>query len=171
MSDRLALRQKGFTGFVTIRDLTAHALADVPDVPGVYAVLRERPVGPVFLAESCGGHFKGKNPTVSISKLEKKWVSTSTIVYVGKAGEFDGTWGLQTRLGQYMRFGSGAPIGHWGGRYIWQLEDSAALTVCWYPTPGLDPEGVEGELLVEFEKLHGALPFANLKRGKRANPR
>jgi len=29
-----------------------------------------------------------------------------------------------------MKFGQGSPTGHWGGRYIWQLEDYKKLIIC-----------------------------------------
>jgi hypothetical protein len=32
------------------------------------------------MAMSTGGHFKGKNPTVDIMKLDKKWVPNAQII-------------------------------------------------------------------------------------------
>lgn len=58
-----------------------------------------------------GGFFKGKNPNVSIQELNSNWIDGEHIVYIGKATE------LCRRLRQYMSFGQGKNIGHWGGRY------------------------------------------------------
>lgn len=39
------------------------------------------------------------------------------MVYIGKAGTT-----LRKRLNQYLKFGNRQNIGHWGGRYIWQIK-------------------------------------------------
>ena len=59
---RADLEARGFAGFVPFLDLDPK---QVPKEAGVYAILRERDDRPVFLAQSRGGHFKGKDPTVS----------------------------------------------------------------------------------------------------------
>jgi len=64
-----------------------------------------------------------------------------------------------------MRFGKGEPVGHRGGRYIWQLQDNKDLLMCWRPIiKGVeDPSAMESELLCEFVGTYGRLPFANLR--------
>jgi hypothetical protein len=96
-----------------------------------------------------------------MEQLAAKWVDAAEILYVGKAeaGTASGH-GLRGRLRQYARHGAGG-TSHHGGRYIWQLQDAAALLVAWKPAP--DPCGEESALLAEFETLHRALPFANLR--------
>lgn len=55
-------------------------------------------------------------------------------------------------------------IGHWGGRYIWQIKNSGNLLLCWKPTPDEDPEAIETALIARFKEQHGGhRPFANLK--------
>jgi hypothetical protein len=68
------------------------------------------------------------------------------------------------RLKQFARFGAGQPIGHWGGRYIWQLADSDALLVAWHAiTWSESPREYEKRLLALFGELgDGRRPFANL---------
>ena len=68
------------------------------------------------------------------------------------------------RLRQYARFGAGAPVGHWGGRYIWQLADSSELLVAWHVISWYEiARDYERRLLKRFAELHdGRRPFANL---------
>jgi hypothetical protein len=53
-------------------------------------------------------------------------VPGAEVVYIGKADD------AGRRLKQFARFGAGEPVGHWGGRYIWQLADSSELLVAWH---------------------------------------
>jgi hypothetical protein len=57
--------------------------------------------------------------------LIANWVDGAEVVYIGKADQ------LKRRLTQFADFGGGKPIGHWGGRLIWQLHEyrRAALRV------------------------------------------
>jgi hypothetical protein len=156
------IRQSGFEGFVTIFALQTSNCDQVPNEPGVYLILRSNTTPPDFLTESIGGHFKGKNPTVAVSKLQSKWVENSLVLNIGKAGGGKAT--LRSRLRQYMQFGQGKPVGHHGGRYIWQLSHSTHLLVCWKVTPDDVPRTVEKILIENFETVYGRLPFANLNR-------
>ena len=151
------LEKNGFQGFVTISDLTKNpALA--PTEKGVYMILRESENAPEFLKEGTGGFFKGKNPNVSISELQNNWVKNTPIMYIGKATS------LQSRLKQYMKFGQGKNVGHYGGRYIWQLKDSQELIVCWKSLKNEVPRDIEQEMIKEFKvKNRGNRPFANLE--------
>ena len=162
-ADGKTLKALGFEGFISIGELMAGAKKMIPAQMGVYVILRESNTTPTFLAEGTGGFFKGKNPNVSIDDLKSNWVENTSIVYIGKAGSIGSTANLRTRLGQYLRFGEGANVGHWGGRYIWQLEDSRELTVCWKPLYSDDPRTIEQQMISEFKALHsGRRPFANL---------
>ncbi len=171
------LVEAGFEGFVPVSQLKSGGIyadgdrqadADL-DRPGVYMVVRKDDSEPAFVPEGSGGHFKGKNPNVPIDELRANWVKDTCVVYIGKAGGGSSGATLRRRISQYIRFGSGEPVGHWGGRYIWQLEDADNLLFCWRPAKyagnRLEDAGeLESELISEFKASYdGQRPFANLK--------
>lgn len=157
-----ALRRLGFEGFLTVKGLRHTKRSALPAEPGVYLFLRTLAAAPEFLIEGTGGRFKNKDPNVPIDRLLREWVEGALIVYVGQTGSRSrGT--LARRVHQMIRFGQGARVGHWGGRLIWQLEDSDRLVVCWKTITGRDPRDVERALIESFKTMHGGKrPFANL---------
>lgn len=157
-----SIRARGFEGFVRIADLQKSACCDVPAVPGIYIVLRPSATPPQFLSESTGGYFKRKSPTDEVRTLKKKWINGALVLNIGKAGPKKGRT-LRSRLKQYMQFGIGKPVGHRGGRYIWQLQDSGDLLICWKRTSDANPRDAEGSLILDFESVYGQIPFANLQ--------
>jgi hypothetical protein len=156
------ISHSGFKGFVAISALQASKCHEVPDKPGVYLVLRRKKARPVFLSQSTGGHFKGKDPTVAINQLENSWVEESLVLYIGKAGGPGKKATLRSRLSKYMQYGQGKRVAKRGGRYIWQLDQSGSLIVCWKPTPNADPRAAEKGLIQDFKATYGTRPFANL---------
>lgn len=114
-----------------------------------------------FINPGVGGFFKGKDPNVDIPQLKDKYVD-STVVYIGKAGSSSSKATLFSRLGQYLGFGQTKNIGHYGGRYIWQLKNHEDLLFCWKPLNEEEPIVLEKELLSLFKEEFGKLPFANL---------
>ena len=100
---------------------------------------------------------------MSIEILQQNWVNQSNILYIGKAGSLTGSATLYSRLKQYFDFGNGKSVGHYGGRYIWQIKKPYQLKVCWLPTPNHDPREVEKQLIKQFITQFGQRPFANLK--------
>ena len=92
---------------------------------------------------------------------EPGWIENTAVLYIGKAGP-GRTATLKSRLQAYIQFGQGRPVGHRGGRYIWQLLHSCDLVVCWKATGSLSPRDVEKELIREFEVRYRELPFANI---------
>ena len=161
--ERKTLEALGFEGFRAMGELMNGVKSVIPAQMGVYVVLHEDNTEPIFVSKGTGGFFKGKNPNVAISELQDNWVEGTSIVYIGKAGGAGSSATLNKRLGQYLRFGQGANIGHWGGRYIWQLADSRDLVVCWKTLTDLDPREVERQMIAEFKATHaGKRPFANL---------
>jgi hypothetical protein len=142
----------------------ALSTVDVPTSPGVYVVVRPTDEPPSFLDTSPAGHFKGKDPTVPTAELQALWVSGTRIVYIGKANAgATGRRGLRKRLDEFRRHGAGEPVGHSGGRRIWQLADSPALLVGWRTTDEADAAATETLMIAQFRAHHGRLPFANMR--------
>jgi hypothetical protein len=161
------LEARGFRGFIPFGGLPG---SDVPAEGGVYVVLRPSLGPPRFLTTSPAGRRRQRDPSVPPEQLALEWVENAHILYIGKAAAGARVkHGLRGRLRQYARSGTGS-TGHWGGRYIWQLEDSSTLLVGWCLTPGLDPAHAEADLIDEFIRLHRKPPFANLRRGNRTRP-
>lgn len=150
---RAALASDGFVGWVSfdyLRDADP-----CPTSGGVYVVTRVSQSDPCFLDRSCGGWFKDRDPTVPHKSLVANWVDDAEVVYIGKANN------LRRRLREFAKFGAGHKIGHWGGRLIWQLEESSKLVVAWKETPNHEPATVESKMLDQFRLTYGAPPFAN----------
>lgn len=144
--DKEGLEAAGFRGF---RRLVHLSLTDVTENHGVYVVLRPYADAPYT--------FLDRNPlgAYTLDELERRWIPSAPIVYIGKAG---GARGLKQRIRPYSRKGES----HSGGRSIWQLADADDLLICWKATPGLDPRNVEKDYLDEFKLVHAAVPFANI---------
>lgn len=155
---RAELQAAGFVGWKTWDELRACSLSEVPPSAGCYVLYRSSTAPPDFLELSPGGRFKERDPTVAASVLADKWLDGAHVMYIGKADS------VRARLRQYARFGVGEPVGHWGGRYIWQLADSAELLIAWRCVEGAESaRDYEKRLLKRFAELHGQhRPFANL---------
>lgn len=129
------------------------------------------PGAPSFLEASPAGWFKGRDPPVPIEMLTARWVEGTPLMYFGRARKsphLPTRSGLRHRVGLLVQFGAGKPVRHWGGRLIWQVESSHDFVVGWRRLPEeASPSAVEADLLQEFERAYGRLPFGNLRRGDR----
>ena len=155
------LKKVGFNGFKKMSNLFADSSV-IPRTKGIYLVLNLDNKPPEFLPVGTGGHFKGKNPNVSIDELRANWVDQTIVVYIGKAGKSGSKATLQSRMRQYLGFGQGGNVGHWGGRLIWQLKNSTELIVCWRELAKEDPRDLEANLIQKFISKFSKRPFANL---------
>ena len=155
------IEKAGFTGFKTINQLMIDN-SSIPDKIGIYLVLYIGDNTPNFSVPGSGGFFKRKDPNVPIETLQSNWVNKTLVLYIGKAGTSTGNATLLSRLKQYLKFGQGKNIGHYGGRYIWQVKDHQNLLICWKTTPNEDPRMIEKELIQDFVNQYHKRPFANL---------
>lgn len=122
---------------------------------GIYIIVRPKDMQDIQLnPTSNAGRFKGKDPTVTIEKLNRKLVYDADILYLGKSED-----SVYRRMQQHIDFWNGEPIAAWGGRSIAQIINYEDLEV-WY-MPCDNPKEMESSLLREFEKQHKQLPFAN----------
>jgi hypothetical protein len=149
---RQNLEKAGFTGWLPFAAIRTSAC---PTSGGVYVVIHNTESPVAFAKRSCGGRFKGKDPTVTLDALAANWVDGAEVVYIGKADQ------LRRRLTQYADFGAGKPVGHWGGRLIWQLTSTDRMLVGWKETPGRVPVEVKAELIASFRQTYGKPPFTN----------
>ena len=159
------LKKAGFEGFCSVEKLRDD-LSGIPAVRGVYMVVYQGNGMPEFLEVGTGGLKRKKdksgklkiiNPNVPVSELKSNWVGGTCVVYIGKATT------LSKRISQYLKFGNGKSIGHWGGRLIWQIKDSKDLQICWKPVDA-DPREEEMRLIADFKRQYGGKrPFANLQ--------
>lgn len=156
------IKKDGFKGFKRVKDLRENSLF-IPQDKGVYLVLKPRDMDVKFLETGTGGHTKG-NPNVSIDKLKAKWIEDTLVLYVGQTGSKSEDRTLYERIDELLRFGQGENIGHWGGRYLWQINHSEELVICWKEMKDEDPEEIKNQLLWDFESEYSKLPFANLQR-------
>jgi len=150
--DRAALKADGFVGWLTFAE--ARASRAIPATGGVYVVTLSSCAPVAFLPQNPGGRFKGRDPTVPASALAANWTDAE-VVYIGKADQ------LRRRICQFADFGAGKPVGHWGGRLIWQLAEPDQLRIAWKETPDRVPVEVEAEMLALFRREYGKSPFAN----------
>ena len=150
----------GFGKTVTFADLRSDPGRRPDKVAGVYAVLYPFDQEPKYMPVGTGFSHKKKDPNVSLEELRERWVPDSRVLYFGKSGKKSH---LRERVDDYSQFGLGSDTGHWGGRLIWQLEDSPSLLVCWKATlDGDEPKAAEHRLIRQFIGQYRKLPFANL---------
>lgn len=148
----------GFSEFIRLEGID---LGRVPTPPGVYAVLRKNDHRPSFLARSPAGWFKGADPTAPIAELAARWPDGAHCVYIGKASTgATGRRGLRKRVTELRQFGDGHPVGHSGGRRIWQLTDAASFVISWKVLDH-DPADLEADLWKAFVGRYGMLPIGN----------
>jgi hypothetical protein len=162
--NKQTLKDAGFAGFRSFEQLEINR---VPQAPGIYVVLRPEGFERLFLAKSAGGRFKKRDPSMLQAALEAEWIEDADVLYVGKAGPGStGNRGLRKRIQEFVDFGRGKPVGHWGGRLIWQLANSQSLIIAWKELAASEVNAAEAAYHAEFVRIYGRLPFANLVQAR-----
>ena len=154
--NRSWLEANAFGGFATVRDLD-EGTAQLPYEPGVYVVLWEGVEPPRFLDQSPCGHFKGRDPTVSVDVLDGRWIKGCDAIYIGESSNLAERWRLR------LAFKAGDSVGAWGGRYVWQIENAQNLVVAYRTCSSGEKITLKREFLNQFRDHWGRLPFANLR--------
>ena len=158
------LKDDGFAGFRPFEQLDINR---VPRAPGLYVVLKPEGFERRFLAKSAGGRFKKRDPSLLQPALEAEWIEDADVLYIGKAGQGStGSRGLRKRIQEFTDFGRGKPVGHWGGRLIWQLANSQSLIIAWKELAAEEVNHAEAAYHSEFVRIYGKLPFANLVQAR-----
>lgn len=152
---------RGFEGFLPLETVRS-SLLQIPAAFGIYAILWPDGTMPEFIGKSNAGRFKYSDPSYPLDVLRKKWVPTAAVLYIGKAGPTAGRT-LRKRILELVRFGSGDPVAHRGGRALWQVEGIWRAQIAWKAAAG-DPLRAEQALLAKFEREFGRLPYANFRR-------
>jgi hypothetical protein len=161
IDDLDTIKKSGFEGFKKISELKVNSTL-IPKVKGVYLLLRPDSRKVEFIEIGTGGFFKDKNPNVATSELINRWVEDAQIIYIGKAGGANRDATLNSRLKQYLNFGQEKKVGHWGGRYIWQIKNIDDYIICWKELPDDEPRDIEIDLLEMFKERFFRLPYANI---------
>jgi hypothetical protein len=83
--NRAELERRGFEGWIPL--LTADTSLLLPTIPGVYAVAYDLGRPTEWPTVSCGGWYKGKDPSVASDRLDAEWHDDCDIVYIGKTDQ------------------------------------------------------------------------------------
>ena len=163
------LQAMGFRLVGTIRQLQEEDAISAQgglQSPGVYALACPDGYKHSFLElqETCK-----RNNVINlwcIQRLEAKWVDGVEVVYFGQAGRQ-----LKERLGELKKHSLGHTSDrgpHKGGEIVWQLKHYETLEVLYLPTETpTQAKETEADLISEFCKLTGKLPFANKNRPRK----
>ncbi len=144
----------------TLKKLSKDKFQKIPCSPGVYWYEIDKPREKkkvLFKDNNPAGHFRGKDPTVSSAVLEGNWVPEATILYIGQ------TRNLHNRIKLRAKFANGEPARAWGGRYLWQLDDSIQKRIKVRYKIVQDYKKEERIEISKFRGKYGKLPFANLR--------
>lgn len=160
------LQADGFVGFVPLRAFEKpFVMGDGPDVEGVYAVLRESAVRPIFREDT---HRRPRSKVYTAAQAEAEWVDGSQTLYIGKGPlrkpRNGRRQGLAQRIKEMRAHGHDGGANHYGGKLLWQIEDTDSLLIAWKVLLEGTADVVETELIQRFmaQDESGRTPYANI---------
>ena len=160
------LQADGFVGFVPLAAFEKpFVMGDGPDVEGVYVVLRESAVRPTFREDT---HRKPRSKIYTAAQAEAEWVDGSQMLYVGKGPlrkpRRGRRQGLAQRINEMRAHGHDGGANHYGGKLLWQIEDTDSLLIAWKVLIEGTADDVETALIRRFmdQAESGRTPYANI---------
>lgn len=134
---------------------------------GVYAVTVGKNFEPSFIPPEKAQEAGNLIRPWTLEKLKEKWVEDAEVIYLGVAG-VKAPRTLRARIRDLIRHGQGRTNEngpHMGGELMWQLENHLWFQLWVLPLGNPPaPREKEQELITQFEKATGKLPFANRAR-------
>jgi hypothetical protein len=163
-----SFREVGFRGFVPLGDVVERGTealrqhATELSQPGVYAIFASLDYEPSF---RCDDGLRNVIAPRSEDILRSRWISGVELVYIGCAGRTPSSRTLHRRLRDLLRHGGGLVTDngpHKGGERVWQCVGWQSFTLAWRASaPYPVPHEQEVAIGMAFQRLAGALPFAN----------
>jgi len=130
--------------------------------PGVYLIYQSVNTNPLFYLNKSNLNLVKQE---SVEFLENKWTKINSknrtdIVYIGKGVN------LKSRIRSLMRFGHGKTNKHFGGEWLWQIQNLKELRILISSCPIGQEKGYEKCLLNKFKNDHSDWPLCNRKGGE-----
>lgn len=137
---------------------------DIYKSPGVYVIYFTNDSQPFFTKTS---KISNTN-SISPFRLKQKWKLLNNehktdILYIGKGKN------LRKRIRALIRFGHGKSNKHYGGEWIWQIENISDLRLLISSCPINQEGSYENWLLNTFKKDHHDWPLCNRIGGSTSN--
>lgn len=150
--------------------LWLRGLRALPDLEGVYAIVRESMARPIFTEED---HSKPRATIRTAVEAAERWVPDVQLLYFGKGPLRNSTShkrdGLAQRIYEFQQHGYAGGANHYGGKLIWQISSADQLLVAWKTLPDRTSDSVESGLILGFNETLGMQPYANVGSPRRGS--
>ncbi len=158
LDSRQHLVAYGFQGFTKLCFLQEAFLKQVPEQPGLFAILRKDDADPGFLELPEARALPPSAWRIDTASLRSRWIVDASVLYLGEASQASREHSLRDAIRQlcWPSKHQTSPLTR-HGQLVWYVRGSQEFEAAWCvaPTHSFD------QLLEEFEGAHGAVPFAN----------